>query len=169
MRMQALTVVVLAASAGCGSEAPDDKLNPTRAQESPRLVSAQEALDTVETSTLDPHTMNDAEIRKVLGKGRFCAFRYVSDGKPVLAWKRQAGESNAVAVVKLNGVLVRLHNNAAKSANEFVADAVRLIVTSSGANQTERRSAERPQEAKLVFEIDQQLRVGYGGYSVCPT
>lgn len=169
MRTPVLISVVLVSSFGCGSEAPDDELNPVRAQHSPRVVSAKEALDTSAISTVDLHTMNDAEISKVLGRGPFCAFRYVSDGKPVLAWKRQSEESSPIAVIKLNGVLVGLHNEATKGSHEFVADGVRLRLTSNEAKQTGPGGVERPQEAQLIFEIDQQHRVGYSGYSVCPT
>jgi hypothetical protein len=132
-------------------------------------VSAQEALDTSEIETLDPHTMNDAEISKVLGEGSFCAFRYVSDGKPVLAWKRQPADAAAAnAVVKLNGLLVELQSKTDGSATQFLADELRLTLTSADSNKRERPSTQRPQEAKLLFEIGQRLRVGYGGYFVCP-
>lgn len=85
MRARASLLLALAAFAGCGSEAPDDKLNPVRGQDIPRFVSPQEALETSEIPTIDPHTMTDAEISNVLGQGPFCAFRYVSDGDSVLA------------------------------------------------------------------------------------
>lgn len=168
MRTSMVLSVALILS-GCGSDAPDDELKPVRAQDIPRVVSGQEALDTSAISTLDPHTMNDAEINKVLGQGPFCAFRYVSDGKPVLAWKPQPEESSSAAVVKLNGVLVGLHNTVIDGSNHFVADSIRLTLMAADANQTEAWRAEHPRESKLLFEIEQQLRVGYGGYSVCST
>lgn len=168
MRSLKLTLIALSACAGCGSESPDDQMNPLRGQDIPRLVSAQEALGTSEIATIDPHTMNDAEISKVLGEGPFCAFRYVSDGNPVLAWKRQSNGSS-VAVVKINGVLVGLRPESTKNANAFVADAIRLTLLPEDTQQNEASDVGRPRKAKLLFEIDQQLRIGYGGYSVCPS
>lgn len=169
MRSLKLTLIALCACSGCGSELPDDRMNPLRAQDAPRLVPAQEALDTSEIATIDPHTMNDAEISKALGEGPFCAFRYVSDGNPVLAWKRQSNGSNAAAVVKINGVLVGLQPGSIKGANAFVADAIRLTLLPSDTNRSKAGDVERPTETKLLFEIDRQLRVGYDGYAVCPS
>lgn len=169
MRVHAFAIFVLAAAAGCGGGLPADELTPIRAPQVPRVVAAQEALDTAEVATLDPHTMNNAEIGKVLGEGPFCAFRYVSYGKPVLAWKRQPGESGAAAVVKLNGLLVRLLSETSQDPDEFAADAVRLRLKPSATSAAEHGNAARPQETQLVFEIDRELRVGYGGYSDCPT
>lgn len=168
MRARTVIWVALAALAGCGSEAPDDVVSPIRDLTIPRVVSVQKALNTSEIPTLDPHTMNDAEVSKVLGEGSFCAFLYVSDGKPVVAWKPQQAEAAAKAVVKLNGVLVELQRNADASATQFVADELRLTLTSPDSNERGRSHSQRPQEAKLLFEVGQRLRVGYGGYSVCP-
>ena len=168
MQARIILFIALTAAAGCGSEEPDDIINPVRADDAPRVVSAREALDTSEIATIDPHTMNDAEISKVLGEGPFCAFRYVSDGNPVLAWKRQSNESSAAAVVKINGVLVGLQPESTKNVNAFVAEAIRMTLLPDDTQQGEAGNVERPREAKLLLEIDQQLRVGYGGYSVCP-
>lgn len=165
MRVHISASLLLLICAGCGSEAPDDKINPLRAPEIPRMVSVQEALNTSEISTLDPATMNDAEITKVLGEGPFCAFRYVSDGKPVLAWKAvQGGATNGV--VKLNGRLVSLQHVPGDSM-QFVADPIRLSLAANPHSEPERANDPRPESAKLVFEVDQELRVGYGGYSAC--
>jgi hypothetical protein len=169
MRARITLFIVFTAAAGCGSEAPDDKVNPILAHDVPRLVPAQEALETSAIASIDPHTMNDAEISKVLGAGPFCAFRYVSDGKPVLAWKRQPSGSHAMAVVKINGALVGLQNEPDAGSNVFRADAMRLTLSGKERDQSEAGSLTHPREAKLLFEIDEQLRVGYSGYSVCPT
>ena len=168
MRARIVLFIALTAAAACGSEAPDDKIKPIRADAVPYLVSAEEALDTSEIATIDPHTMNDAEISKVLGPGPFCAFRYVSDGKPVLAWKRRPTGSNAAAVVKVNGVLVGLQNESDMGSNVLTADTIRLTLSGNETRQSEPGDVVRPREAKLLLEISDQLRVGYGGYSVCP-
>lgn len=153
--------------AGCGSEAPDDAVNAALGTSIPRVVTLREALSTPEIRTLDPHSMNDAEIAKVLGAAPFCAFRYVSDGKPVLAWKSPLAQGGAQAVVKLNGALVELEHKSKAGDMQFVADELHMQVTPNDAQEPD-RSGNRPREAKLLFEIGQQLRVGYGGYLVCP-
>lgn len=166
MRARALLWLALAALVACGSEGPDDELHPIRSRTIPRILPAREAVETGQIPTLDPHTMNDAEVSKVLGAGAFCAFRYVSDGKPVLAWQlRQAG--SAKAVVKLNGALVELERNPEAHVLQFGSDEVRLTVTTDP-NERVRSTSHKPHEAKLLFEIGQQLRVGYMGYSICP-
>ena len=156
--------VLLAVLAGCGSEAPGDKANPIDPSQISRIVPAQQALSTSDIGTLDPHTMNDAEISKALGEGAFCDFRYVSDGDPVLAWKSQPSEAHGSAVVKLNGVLVALQGDPART-NTFKADEIRLELTSKDAR---RDNSEQPQNAKLLFEVGERLKVGYDGYVVCP-
>jgi len=168
MRIRMLACIAFAALAGCGAEAPDDAVNPLLGKTSPKVVTLQEALSTSDIPTLDPHTMNDAEIGKVLGEGRFCAFRYTSEGKPVLAWKPPTVDGTpAAAVVKLNGVLVELQRNADAGGTRFGADALKMTVTPEDAAEPD-PSGSGPREAKLLFEIEQQLRVGYGGYLVCP-
>jgi len=79
-------VALLGLLAGCdGSGAPDDVVEHPRAAEIARIVAAEEALANAVVATLDPHTMSDAEIRKALGTGPRCEFRYTNSGKPVLA------------------------------------------------------------------------------------
>lgn len=152
---------------GCGSEAPDDAVNAALGKNIPRVVTLQEALTTPDIPTLDPHSMNDAEIAKVLGAAPFCAFRYVSDGQPALAWTSSPVEGRAPAVLKLNGGLVALQHESGAGGMQFVADELHMQVTPDDAQESV-RSDGRPQEAKLLFEIGQELRVGYGGYLVCP-
>lgn len=167
MSVRTLMVVAFLVAAGCGHDTADDELYPVRAPATPRVVSAQEALSGAEIPKLDPATMNDAEISRVLGEGPFCAFRYVSDGTPVLAWKRP---SDAVtnAVVKLNGRLLVLEGQQQNNGTfQFAADEVRLTFMPGEPARSEQSESERPRPAKLVFEIDQKLRVGYGGYAVC--
>jgi hypothetical protein len=157
-----------AALAACGSEAPDDMPDLVHDVQIARIGSAHDALGASSIATLDPHTMNDAEIRKVLGEGSFCAFRYVSDGKPVLAWKAPA-QADARAVVKLNGMLVELAASDDADGVHFASAPVRLTASSAGSFELDGANAQRPRPAELLFEIDQQLRVGYEGYSVCST
>ncbi len=106
MQRPALALLALAvapAFSGCSQDAaPDDQLKLRRPADIPRVVSAEEALRGAHLPAVDPLNMEDAEIGKVLGPGPFCAFRYTSDGKPVLAWKPETDESKAAGVVKVN-------------------------------------------------------------------
>jgi hypothetical protein len=163
--LAALTVAV--ALAGCSNDAVDDELTPMRSADIPHVVSAQKAVSTAHVSTLDPETMNDAEVTKALGEGAFCAFRYASDGKPVLAWKQPTQGAAGTAVVKLNGLLVPLERQEKQGAAQFTADDIVMSLGSPQAPAVKSPNLARPTQATLTFEIRQKLRVGYGGYTVC--
>ena len=159
-------LLALVALAGCGERAaPDDETNPVHAAEIARITPANEALAGAHLPTLDPATLVDAEIEKVLGPGRRCEFRYTSEGRPVLAARGSSGNAAPDAVVKLNGHLVPLSRASAEGGSlVLIADNVRLTVTPDGGEPTG-GSGER--EAEVVFEIGESLRVGYRGYYRC--
>lgn len=100
MRALVLVLASLLLAAGCGNDAAGRKTATANPPTIARVVSAQQSLDGANIPTLDPATMSAAEIRQVLGQGSFCVFRYTSDGKPVLAWKPDAGETSAVVKLK---------------------------------------------------------------------
>ncbi|MDO9501411.1 DUF6692 family protein [Falsiroseomonas sp.] len=164
-------VVVLALLAGCdGSDAPDDLVRHARAEEITRITPAAEALANAVVATLDPSTLNDAEIRAVIGTGPRCEFRYTSAGRPVLAVAAQPEGQPLGGVVKLNGHLVRLE---AEPASGATATPERLLLTASPVRMSimpfvaaEGSTAGR-READLVFEVGEALRIGYGGYLSC--
>lgn len=159
-KLKLLIVAAPAVLAGCGeSAAPDDVVNPPRNEEVAPIVPSGEAVSGADIATLDPATMVDAEISKVLGGPPACTFRYTSAGKPVFAM--DAIEGPATAAMKLNGKMLRLP--AAVSEDGFrVADPpVRLSVNPEG----DPRGGSV--EAEMVFEIGEQLRVGYRGYLHC--
>lgn len=170
MRMRLAILVALGALCACGEhDVADDETQPVGSSEIPRLVSAQGALAGAGVSTIDPHTMNDAEISKALGAGPFCAFRYTSAGKPVLAVKPRSNSSQAEGVVKLNGGLVTLRKSPAPDALVLAADGVHLTLTFADRERKSQRKAEDVREADMLFEIDDRLRVGYRGYYTCTT
>lgn len=169
-RLSAL--LFLAAGLGLAScaenDAPDDVTNPVRASDVSRIVPAEEALVGAHVPTIDPATLNDAEIAKVLGAVPHCDFRYTSSGKPVLA---VTNAPSADAVVKLNGSLIALHLASDESAGSqgtlvLTAGQVRASLTPLTADQLNGRISER-QEMTLMFEIDNRLKVGYRGYFNC--
>lgn len=155
--------------AACGErERPDDDLAAIHAPEVARLVSANEALAGANIPVLDPATMNDAEIRRVLGSGPHCSFRYTAEGKPVLAvlWK----ESGAAAdgTVKLNGDLVALTGTAAEGKLTLTAGAVQMTLTPDAPLGSPPARGDERREADLEFAVGDKLRVGYRGYYACP-
>ncbi len=150
-------------------EAADDETNPARAEESSRIVSAEEIISGAQVSTLDPATLHGAEIRKALGAAPRCEFRYTSTGRPALAISMTAEGAPVGGVVKLNGRLLLLkagdasRKDASPSTLTLTAAPIILTVTpdSTGGPPTEKR------EANAVFEVGDELRAGYRGYLSC--
>ena len=159
-------LVALGALAACGEgPAPDDVIDPVHAPEVARVMPAAEAINGAHIPTLDPATMVDAEIGKVLGPGPRCEFRYTSEGHPVLAASAAAGGEAPAGVVKLNGHLVPLQREAADAQSIALRSGeVRLTVTPDGGEPLEDA---RRREANAIFEVGSKLRVGYRGYYRC--
>lgn len=164
-----LLAAATAALAGCGESAtPDDAVEAIRPPGIARVRSAREAVEGARIRTLDPGTMNDAQITRAIGPGPRCQFRYTSAGKPVLAMAVSAGGVARQAVLKVNGDLVLLApvegGRQPAGATVLAADPIRVSIRPVA----DGREAEGRQEAEMIFEIGEQLRVGYRGYLGCP-
>ena len=159
-------LAALGALAACGEgAAPDDVMDPVHAPEVARVAPAAEAIGGVHIPSLDPATMVDAEIGKVLGPGPRCEFRYTSEGHPVLAASAAADGEAPAGVVKLNGHLVPLQRGAADAQSIVLQSGeVRLTVTPDGGAPVDDA---RRREANTIFEVGSELRVGYRGYYRC--
>ena len=152
--------------AGCAQniapgEDPDAALGKSPAQVTP----AAEMLAGADIATLDPHTLQADEIERVIGSGAHCAFRYTSSGGPVLAYRQAAGADEAAGVVMLNGELIALETDPAAE-NVMVAlgaDRLHFALAPDGD-----AAGSVPTEATLVFEVGEDMRVGYRGYHTCP-
>jgi hypothetical protein len=156
--------LALAAASGCSaSDAPDDAVDPARAEAAPRIASAGEALAGAYLPHVDPMTLDDAEVHKIIGPGAYCEFRYTSSGRPVLGWRVPSDAAPAGAVVKLNGALVGLQPSSASGSTRFADGEVALTLTPPAGT---RLSGTR--EARLVFAVGDRLEVGYVGYAACP-
>lgn len=158
--------------AACGERAPADDaapVPPVIAQQRP----ADEVLQGAHVPTLDPSTLNDAEIRKVLGTGAQprCTFRYTSTGKPVLVTALAADGSAERAVLKLNGSLLALRpapaaTGVGAAGFHFQDGPVKAQVYDPQAGRAG-PPAGRQVEAEMLFEVSEALKVGYGGYLAC--
>lgn len=161
-----ILVFMLGVLAGCGeSDAPDDELNPVSAPEVTRIVPVSEALAGAHIPSLDPATLNDAEIEKALGTGTYCEFRYTNEGKPVLAVKTLANGAGAEGVVKLNGSLVVLR--AASSAGGDLMLQAGEVRVALAPDLEEQADSLQVREATVIFEVGSSLRAGYRGYHEC--
>lgn len=131
-----------------------------------KLVPAQRAIQQAELAGTDLGSMNDAEVAKVVQPGPHCSFSFVAGGKPVLI-AIPGGASGSRSYVKLHGNLVELTGTDADLSNlsngaAFRADGMRVAVAPLG-----RPAGTSAREADLVFELQQGLRVGYGGFYTC--
>ena len=149
--------------ASCDNQPPDDKLQPVKAEEIKRIMPADEALAGADIAKVDPAPLLEAEIRKAIGEGARCEFRYTGSGKPVLA----VGQTDAI--VKLNGRLIAL--KMASPANDgsvtVAADPVRMAVQPEQEDGSAKGERIRSREATGIFEVGQQLKVGYRGHWDC--
>jgi len=149
--------------AGCGDRpAPDDRVGPPPEPTAPKLVDAASVVGGAHVPSLDPATMHEAEIERVIGGGPRCVFRYTSGGKPVLAIAATPAAA-AAGVIKLNGDLIALQRTAADT---FASGPVTL--TLSDLPEADGGGPEEPRPATMVFRVGEELRVGYGGYYNCP-
>lgn len=165
MRPAALALLLSgAALAGCGDGRPDDKTRGLAAPPVAELVPAPAALQGADVPTLDPHTMDDAELRRVIGAGPRCEFRYTSSGKPVLAFA-PAG----AGVVKLNGKLVALRTSPSAGDGPPVLQAGDVTLRIRP-DRPVRVGDARGTPADMTFDVraGEGLTVGYRGYYGCP-
>lgn len=172
-------VAISLALGGCGeSPAPDDAVEAIRPPEIARLKTAQEVLEGAHISTLDPATMFDAEIHRTLGAGPRCSFRYTQAGKPVLALTPRPDNAARGGVLKLNGSLIALDliaqqttpaapNLAPPNTVALGAGPIRVEIRPVTGEPADITIGTGRQEAVMIFEIADSLRIGYRGYLDC--
>jgi hypothetical protein len=147
--------------AGCGeADRPDDIVDPARGEGVPRIVAAEEALAGVHVPTLDPATMNRAEIDKALGAQTLCVFRYTGTGRPVLATAFEDAGPPVRGVVKLGGDLVLLEAAAGEDGAQYRLEGGALRIGGSPPEGEDRR-------AEMTLAGCEALHAGYGGYHDC--
>lgn len=162
--------LLIALLVGCNVDSSPALQDPTTGTEDTgsELVPAQQAIQQAEIAGSDLGTMNGAEVSKVVDPGPHCSFSYVSEGKPVLvaALRPRAG---AAGYVKLHGKLVELTApvpdlRALASGAMFRTDGMAVAVQPL---ESADAVIGRQGEADLVFQTEQGLRVGYGGFYRC--
>lgn len=157
-------VLAVALLAGCSRNyAPDDANDPALGTEVARILPASEVLAGASIPSLDPSTMDDVQIDEVIGAGARCTFHYTSTGKPILAIT-QSDVGAAAGVVMLNGDLIPLEAGPILDGATVVlgADPIRFTIFPVNATSVNGR-----EQAELIFEVGDQLRVGYRGYYGC--
>lgn len=155
---------------GCDNPAPGEGMpKPLAEAPEPKLVSASEALHSPDLTAVDPGTLDQAEILKVVPPGPRCSFRYTDGSSPVLAGALVTGSTTAKGVVKLHGRLVEVTAQSVGSLEAladgatFTAEGLRLTVIPEG---DEVEPGQR-RVANLEFELEQGLLVGYRGWYTC--
>jgi len=166
---KALVPLAVIAIAGCGSDAPDDAKQHPRAEHAVRIISAEQALTMVHVPTLDPTTMVEAEIRQAIGAGPRCEFRYTSVGQPVLAVAMGSQDAQSRGVLKLKGSMVMLAPSRPPRKDSIALAAPPIQITSAPQESEWREAgaAFSHGQGEAVFEVGDELKVGYGGYLDC--
>jgi hypothetical protein len=169
-----VAMVLSGLAAGCEeSGLPDDKVNQAPSHVVPKILPASEALSGAHIPTLDPMTMAEAAVSKVIGDGPRCEFRYTTAGAATLAMSTAADGSVHEGVVKVNGSLVALmrvlSDQAARrpGSTTLAADPIRLTINTDQGNEWEPLAGVSRREAAVIFEIGSELKVGYRGYLDC--
>jgi len=154
----------------CGeADRPDDAVDAIRPPEIVRTVPAAEALSGAHIPTLDPATMNAAEIRHALGGAPHCEFRYTAAGRPVLAVALPSAAADPGGIVKLNGSLIPLTRTTEGSDTVILkADRITLRILPDGGEPNDVPGGMQRREADLTFDVTDELTAGYRGWLDCP-
>jgi hypothetical protein len=170
-----VAMVVSGLAVGCeDSGLPDDKVNQPQSHVVAKIVPASEALTGAHIPTLDPMTMAEAAVSKVIGgDGPRCEFRYTTAGAAALAMSTTADGDVHEGVVKVNGSLVALAPVSTDLAGRrpgstmLAADPIRLTINADRGNEWKPLAGVSRHEATMIFEIGSDLKVGYRGYLDC--
>jgi hypothetical protein len=161
-----LMLVATLLLAACGDPAPGEGMKkPPMSDPQPEIVSARKAVNTPDIPTIDPQTLDTAEIAKVLRGGPLCVFAHTAESPPVVALEATK-ENGALGVVKIHGRLVKLTVRRTESGAFALSADGMAVEIKPASNDDGARSAEL-HEADMHFELEQGLRVGYRGWYRC--
>ena len=153
--------------------ASEEGRNRSRGEEAlPEVVPAEEALGSPNLSTLDPTTMDEAEIAQVFPAGQQCGFSYTQAGSPILAVAFSGAGVPASGVVKIHGRLVEVRAGrvddmeALINGARFAANGMQLRLAPVSSD-FEEQNGSAVAAAELHFALEQGLEVGYRGWLTC--
>lgn len=157
----------------CGDPAPGEGLDkPTMRAPLPEVVSARDAIRRPDIPSIDPQSLDQAEVEKVLGSGPYCTFVYTAESPPVVAIKHDGESGGAKGVIKIHGKLVQLSSDpipgysALRKGPSLAADSIKVNVALGEDGAVQGPSGEKS-TANLEFSLDQGLKVGYRGWYTC--
>ncbi|QJR79362.1 hypothetical protein CA267_000395 [Alteromonas pelagimontana] len=168
-----LMVIIMTGTgiAACRNPPPDAALGAKQAPKpSPEIVSAQAAVESPDIPTIDPMTLDSAEVDKVLSKTPRCAFSYTAGSSPVLVVGANAGK--VAGVIKVHGKLVKLtgmnkNSRALPEGGQFAAQPITVTIQPQEEVRKDRLQKQTHVSAIMHFELDQGLTVGYEGWWRC--
>ncbi|MBX7271808.1 MULTISPECIES: DUF6692 family protein [Pseudomonadaceae] len=167
-----MTTFALALTA-CGDPAPGEGLDkPTMRPPLPEVVSARDAIGSPDIPSIDPQTLDQAEVDKVLGSGPYCTFVYTAESPPVVAIKHDGESGGAKGVIKIHGKLVQLSSEPTQGYSalfggaSLAAESINVNVALGKDGAVQKPTGEKS-IADLNFELDQGLMIGYRGWYAC--
>lgn len=159
---------------GCGDPAPGEGMENSMMQEpSPEVMGAQQAINSPDISAIDPQTMEQAEVEKVLGDVPYCGYRYTAESPPILAISDTDQGQGSQAVTKIHGRLVELSADQnpgyenLKKGLVLTAEGMEMRVVSDGEREPESAKPGELVTAELHFSLQQGLNIGYLGWYEC--
>ena len=136
----------------------------------PEIVPLQAALDANVRPTLDLAPMDPATLDHALGTGAGCDFKMTAEGDPVLAVR--SGGEGVEGVVKLNGQLVLVAAPAgdpvqALGGEPLATEGLTLSLEAAPEEEFEDVDGAQRVLADLVFDLRDELTIGYRGFYRC--
>lgn len=154
----------------CDNPAPGEGMpKPLAKGPMPEVVSANEALRSPDLTAVDPGTLNQAEVEKVLPSGPRCSYSYTEDSPPILVAVPLMETPQAKGLVKLHSRLVEVRAQSVTGVESlaqgatFRTEGLSITIEPEGDAFAERTSA------NMKFQLDQGLLVGYRGWYDCST
>lgn len=157
---------VLTAITACGDPAPGEGVKgPVGEEPLPKVVSASEAIHTPNYASLDPATLQDSEISKVVPEGARCSFAYTKESGPIFS-AGKTDKGSFVGVIKIHGRLVEL---SAPQLNSFSAltEGAEFRADDMSFEVAPKQQQGKQREANAHFTVRDKITVGYGGWYSC--
>lgn len=167
-----LSVLILLSA--CGDPAPGEGIEqPLIKDPMPEVVSASEAIQNPDVTTIDLQTMEEAEFEKVVPIGPRCSFAYTAKSPPVFASGIAAEGNTAQGAIKVHGKLIQVTAQAVNNFEAlvdgalFTADGLKVEVTPHPNEGAKEHQGKRRWPANAILELEQGLKVGYRGWYTC--